>query len=127
MTVEPTSRRRYAEVLRHFASGRLTDREYGKLADPLIESRDRAIVPTTVSVLTRAAPLLLLALVFPIVGCTVSDRDVSRDPHFLVGYRPGKVYELVRPVTLLRVERGYYELLPPGETREYGKPAGTLA
>jgi hypothetical protein len=74
-----------------------------------------------------AALLLLAPILLAVSGCTVTDSDVSRDPNFLVGYRPGEVYELARPVTLLRVEDGYYELLPPGEKREYGKPAGTLA
>jgi hypothetical protein len=73
-----------------------------------------------------AATLLLLAAAAVLSGCSVGDRDVSRDPRFLVGYRPGEVYELARPLTLLRIEEGYFEALPPGETREYGKPAGTL-
>src|SRR5215204_847419 len=79
------------------------------------------------SLLTPFKPLLILAAAVAAGGCVVSDRDVSRDPHFLVGYRPGEVYELVQPVTLHQIDKGYYQLLPPGETREYGKVAGTLA
>jgi hypothetical protein len=58
-------------------------------------------------------PLLLLATAAVLSGCTLSDRDVSRDPHFLVGYRPGEVYELVRPVTLLRITLFLVTLVAP--------------
>jgi hypothetical protein len=51
--------------------------------------------------MAHPSPVLLVAC-FALIGRTVSDRDVSHDPHFLVGYRPGGVYELVRPVPLLR-------------------------
>ena len=71
-------------------------------------------------------PLLLLAASLTASGCVVSDRDVSHDPHFRVGYRPGEVYELAQPVALRRLDANYFELVPPGEGRAYGKPAGTL-
>ena len=70
---------------------------------------------------------LLLLAALTAAGCTVSDRDVSDDPRFRIGYRPGEVYRLVQPVALVRIDNGYFELVPPGESRAYGKPAGTLA
>jgi hypothetical protein len=82
---------------------------------------------TTMSLPAPLKPLLILTAAVAMAGCTVSDRDVSRDPHFLVGYHPGEVYELVQSVPMLRIDKEYFELLRPGETREYGKPAGMLA
>jgi hypothetical protein len=60
-------------------------------------------------------------------GCTVTDRDVSNDPHFAVGYRPGAIYRLVQPVNVLELRGGYdLKLIPVGDVRAYGKPAGSL-
>jgi hypothetical protein len=75
----------------------------------------------------RLSHLLLIACAFLVAGCTVTDRDVSRDEHFLVGYRPGEIYRLTQPVCVLALGDGTFELLPLGATREYGKPEGTLA
>lgn len=41
--VDSQSRRRYAEVLRHFAAGHLTNREYEDASNPLRSSGDRGI------------------------------------------------------------------------------------
>jgi hypothetical protein len=75
----------------------------------------------------RIAALLFLAALATVTGCTVSDRDVSDDAHFRVGYLPGQVYRLAQPATLLRIDRDYFELVPPGVNKAYGRPAGTLA
>ena len=77
-----------------------------------------------VRVLLNVLTLLSLVLV---AGCTVSDRDVSRDPRFRVGYLPGQVYCLKQPAGLVRLGDGYFELVRPGERKAYGKAAGTLA
>lgn len=43
VNVDRQSRVQYAEVLRHFAAGRLTNREYESATDGLLESRDSSL------------------------------------------------------------------------------------
>lgn len=75
----------------------------------------------------RLLNLLTGLLVLLVTGCTVSDRDVSDDPRFRVGYLPGQVYRLERPAGLVRLGDDYFELVRPGDVKAYGRPAGTLA
>ena len=76
----------------------------------------------------RATTTLVLALAVGcrLAGCVVSDRDVSHDPAFLIGYRPGQAYELQRPADLLEIDAGHGELLPVGERRAYGRVVATI-
>ena len=84
-------------------------------------------VPFTESRHNTGLLSLLVACGMLLAGCTVTDRGVSKDEHFLVGYRPGQIYRLTQPVSVRELGDHTFELLPPGAAPNYGKPAGTLA
>lgn len=68
---------------------------------------------------------LLWSVALLVAGCTVTNRDVSKDERFLVGYRPGQVYRLTQAVRVMKFD-GNYGLYPPTGATGRGKPAGTL-
>jgi hypothetical protein len=80
------------------------------------------------TVLMRIAPSLIVALA-TMTGCAMTDRDVSHDPAFLLGYQPGQIYRLQESVNLAAVDESWRQLLPAAETRHYqiirAVPAGT--
>jgi hypothetical protein len=80
--------------------------------------------------ISPASQLRLLTLLCAIFapGCvaTMTDRDVSAEEKFLIGYQPGQVYQTAKPLSIIEADGNQY-LWPADTVFKRSRPVGTLA